>query len=183
MNVVRLSALRTGRLYPPRRYSWYSFLWEAECGRKDCQWKIPMTPLGIEPATFRLVAQCLNQLRLHSNIFRCKIPGVRSPRGVNLLRWQPIFVGPQNGTFCHPPRAQNFEMAAILFINLCTADVYVRSEQMRVTTQCSLQWWHSVIISVSTKVSENTLLLENCALLGYYASSSGNFLPTFQYNL
>jgi hypothetical protein len=26
----RLSALRTGRLYPPRKYSWHSFLFEAE---------------------------------------------------------------------------------------------------------------------------------------------------------
>jgi len=28
-----------------------------------CQWKLPVTPPGMKPATFRLVAQCFNQLR------------------------------------------------------------------------------------------------------------------------
>jgi hypothetical protein len=49
----------------PRKHSWhYSFLFENESiqgqkwGRKYCQWEIPMTPWGIEPTAFRLVAQC-----------------------------------------------------------------------------------------------------------------------------
>jgi hypothetical protein len=29
----------------------------------------------------------------------------------------------------------------------------------------------------------NHVFIENCPLLGYYAASSGNFLPTFQENL
>jgi len=61
--VVRLSALRTGRLYPQeillvlisvKRLSQPQG--HSAIGRILCQWKIPMTPAGIETATFRFVA-------------------------------------------------------------------------------------------------------------------------------
>jgi len=58
-----LSALRTSRLNPPRKYSWYSFLLEDEstgeayCDRNDyVNDKIPMTPSGIESGLWRSVS-------------------------------------------------------------------------------------------------------------------------------
>ena len=56
VEAIRLSTLSIARLYHvlSRKYSWYSFLLEAESITK---------PLGIEPATSRMLEQCLNQMR------------------------------------------------------------------------------------------------------------------------
>ena len=69
-NIIHPSTPRSPQwpaAFTPRKYSWYSFLLEAEstpwpkCDRKDfMSMKNPMTSPGIEPATLRFVAQHLN---------------------------------------------------------------------------------------------------------------------------
>jgi hypothetical protein len=68
MKLVRLSAFRTGRLYAPGNMPAAHFCESLKLtpSRPEglCPRKIPVTPSRKEPATFRLVAQCLNHLCL-----------------------------------------------------------------------------------------------------------------------
>jgi len=95
MNVVRLSALRTGLLYPQVIFllltSVRSWVNPRAIVRSEalCQWKIPVTPSGIEPATVRLVAQCPNRLR-HQQ---------RAPILIKLQLYRQIFINTQISNF------------------------------------------------------------------------------------
>ena len=69
MKMVKLSALRTGRLYPQEIFLVFISVKRLSqsqghsAAERIMSIKIPMTPSGMEPATFRLVEQCLNQMR------------------------------------------------------------------------------------------------------------------------
>ena len=120
MKVVSLSALGTSRLHPhpPKIFlvlmSVTGWINPRPKARHEglCRWIIPMKPSGIEPSTFRLVAQCVNcvtaypppksiyYIALHNGE---QILGATSPWLPNFEWRRQIFLSPQYGIFFMSP--------------------------------------------------------------------------------
>ena len=121
---VRFSALRTGRIYPQEillvLISVRGWVDSRAIVRSEglCQWKIPMTPTGIEPATLRFVAQHLNHC------------ATAVPLNVPLY----ILTDWANPTPCFSSTRLNFEVR--LFANpiglaaFCQMNAYLRAFRM-----------------------------------------------------
>jgi hypothetical protein len=63
MKAVSLSALRNGRDYPQGYIPGNHLLMSESIPGTECGWKFTLKKNSNQPATFRLVALCLNQLR------------------------------------------------------------------------------------------------------------------------
>jgi len=133
--VVRLSALHTGRLYPQEKLSLLISVRGWVDPRILCPWKIPTAPAGIELATFRFLAQCLNHCvtAVHLREIRGSYLGTETDYTV----WGTLFCSvSDSNSFCIPNsvctytpfhlRAERYKICENLYCVLNTADI-VRS--------------------------------------------------------
>jgi len=101
----------TQAAFTPKNYSWYSFLLEAEstpgplCVRKDfMSMKNPLTLAGIEPATYRFVAQHLNHFANAVPLFFCLMGINFFPEALGCYRAMYLFPSKLLERNLHPPK-------------------------------------------------------------------------------